>query len=387
MEFQGIFKGFVELAELFQTLFAQEKSGVLLITEVKTQKIASFQFQKGKITGAHFDKEEREAFFWKYFVESGRLSPQDFNELKITQMKKRRPFEGGLVESQVITTEGLKYMALFYIQSVMDRLFTWEEGSYRFESQGHFQPFILSKIAIDIQPLTMEAVRRLDEWPLVERALPDENLIPLKKKDQVATEEQTQEEKRVLSLIDGKRTLRDLSEVSGLERIGTFHTVYQLLEQGLLEKGGIKAPKVRGIKKPRLASLLQGIRESPYWVGFLLFFLVTVVSGFIIREKDFLKWGRLPLVGSEEILRIIKKDKVDYLLDQYYLKKGYYPDLLEDLSSLGWIPGSTLSNFVYQKHGERYSLENRESSRRFVVELWKFLKQIVREKIKKKKSS
>jgi len=384
MEIQGYFKGFVELAEVFQTLFAQEKSGVLLVTEEKTQKIVSFQFQKGKITGAHFDKEEREAYFWMYFVGSGRLSSQDFNELKITQTKKRRPFEGGLVESRIITTEDLRHMAQSYIQSVLDRLFTWEEGSYRFDSQGRFQPFILCKVALDIQPLTMESVRRLDEWPQVESSLPDENLVLLRKKELGSLEERTPDENRVLSIVDGKRTLKSITEVSGLGKIGTYHTVYQLLESDILEKGEVKAPRVKGIKKPRIASIIQGVRESPYWVGFLLFLLITVVGGFILREQELLPWGKFPLVGSEEVLPIIRKERISYLLDQYYLREGSYPLRLEDLASQGWVSMSTLRSYVYNRKGEGYSLKYQERSRSFLMELWKLLKQFVLEKIKKR---
>jgi hypothetical protein len=347
MEIQGYFKGFVELAEVFQTLFAQEKSGVLHITEEKTQKIVTFQFQRGKITGALFNKEERESYFWNYLVQAGSLSPQDFNELKMTQMKRRRPFEGGLVESKIITTDDLRHMAHFHIQSVIDRLFTWDAGSYRFESQGRFQPFILSKVALDIQSLTMEAVRRKDEWPQVENNFSDENLIILRKKDTADSTEGTPEERRVLELVNGRRTLKDLSEASGLGFIGTYQTIYHLFEAGLVEKGGVKAPKVRMTKRPRLTSILQGIRESPYWLGFVLFLLVIIMGGIVIREQVPLEWGRLPLVSSSVILPDLKKEQVFALLDQYYLREGSYPERLEDLSSLGWISRTSLHPFSY----------------------------------------
>jgi hypothetical protein len=347
MDIQGYYKGFVELAEVFQTLFAQEKSGVLHITEDKTQKIVTFQFQRGKISGAHFDKEERESYFWNYLVRAGSLSPQDFNELKMTQMKRRRPFEGGLVESKIITTDGLRHMAHFYIQSVIDRLFTWDAGSYRFESQGQFQPFILSKVALDIQPLTMEAVRRKDEWPQVEKNFSEENLIILRKKEPADSTEGIPEEKRILELVNGRRTLKDISEASGLGFIGTYHTIYHLFEAGFVEKGGIKAPKVRVTKRPRLTSILQGIRESPYWLGFTLFLVVTVMGGIVIREQVPLEWGRLPLVSSSVILLDLQKEQILALLDQYYLREGSYPEQLEDLSSLGWIARTSLHPFSY----------------------------------------
>ncbi|MCH7760017.1 DUF4388 domain-containing protein [candidate division TA06 bacterium] len=376
MEIQGQFKGFVELAEIFQTLFAQEKTGVLTILQLKSQETISFQFQRGKVAGAIYGKEVRETYFWDYFVRTGELSSQDFIELKNSQMKKGRPIEGGLIESRVVTSEGLRQMARFYVQSVLDRLFTWKEGAYRFESRIRINPLIRVNVSLDIQPLTMEAVRRKDEWPNVESTLTDENLILLRKEGSTPSEGAAPEEKRVLSIVNGKRTLKEISETSGIGQIGTYHIVFLLLDQDLVEKGGIKAPKVRVIKRPYLVSFLRGLRQSPYWIGLLLFFLINLVGGFVLRQNFSMEWGRLPLLGSETILPELQEERVSTLLDQYLLKEGGYPERLEDLSSFGWFPNSFLKSFDYQKTERGFVLKKRKGSNMTVRKLWIFLKQI-----------
>lgn len=115
-------------------------------------------------------------------------------------------------------------------------LFTLPAGSFIFEEGVDLPP---REITVSNEALIIEGIRRVDEWAsLREKAPPPDAVFGLVA---VAGERQAEialepEEWRILTLVDGRNTVADIAERSGLGEFRTCQILVHLLEAGLIEE-------------------------------------------------------------------------------------------------------------------------------------------------------
>jgi hypothetical protein len=112
----------------------------------------------------------------------------------------------------------------------------WDRGEYSWDPK--VQADVEVPIAVSVENLIMEASRRLDELELIKRKIPSEDTVPgmAPAPPEGAVEINiTPEEWRILVLIDGRRTVRDISAGSGWDEFTTMRTLYGLVSAGLVE--------------------------------------------------------------------------------------------------------------------------------------------------------
>lgn len=115
-------------------------------------------------------------------------------------------------------------------------LFTISSGSFSFEEEAELPP---REINASNETLIIEGIRRVDEWAtLKDRAPPLDAVLglvtaPDQHQQEISLEP---EEWRVLTLVDGRNTVADIAQRSGLGEFRTCQIVAHLLEAGLVEK-------------------------------------------------------------------------------------------------------------------------------------------------------
>jgi len=94
--------------------------------------------------------------------------------------------------------------------------------------------------------IIMEGTRRIDEWVEIQKVLPPDDIMlklsltPKTKKDEITL---CLDEFRLISLINGERTLPDLVALSPMGEFPTCRAVYKLIVGGLVLGAGKKAVK------------------------------------------------------------------------------------------------------------------------------------------------
>ena len=201
--------------------------------------------------------------------------------------------------------------------------FNWKEGRFTFDTEGHTAE---RSIELDCQNLIMEAVRRLDEWNRLRKAIPRPDFVigfaagPTEKADNITLQAH---EWKVLSLINNELDVSALAHKTGFSEFKTTQILFDLIQAGLLvarapdEKPAVPPPSG---EEPRLKSLrefLSGIEKAPEKpgaaranvpahtnVGVLGFFIgccFGIRSGVAYNEgKDlhFREWGLvIPIAG------------------------------------------------------------------------------------------
>jgi len=115
-------------------------------------------------------------------------------------------------------------------------LFTLPSGSFIFEEGADLPP---REITGSNEMLIMEGIRRVDEWGAIrDRTPPPDTVLGLamslnERRPEISL---APEEWRILTLVDGRNTLAEIAERSGLGEFRTCQVIVRLLDAQLIEK-------------------------------------------------------------------------------------------------------------------------------------------------------
>jgi hypothetical protein len=290
----------LNITSVLQLISRERLNGVLKIR--KGTEVVDVGFIDGDITGAFFELGERVERLETYLVKSGMIGKNLFDMIEDIHHETKRPVMNIIIEDKYLTIEELERTIKFKIQEVMDELFTWNEGEFKFEEGALIYPKSIIKIRMHTEGLILESARRLDEWPRISKAISSGEIV-FKRVDRPELKLQPKEdEARVLSLIDERRSVTDLVDISGLGKFHTYSCLYHLLSTGQIEVAYAKP----ALEQSRMLDVSIKTFVTPMaivvTVGILLF---QFVIGSIIARKG---WLRVGVFNSE----VYKQRKEDY---------------------------------------------------------------------------
>lgn len=114
-------------------------------------------------------------------------------------------------------------------------LFTWTEGVFDFEA-AIMPDANLEKVSLDPQPLMLEGARRVDEWTLIEKAIPAfDAVFALDRQKLLFSKLELSEDQRLLiPLFDGRRDVYSLVQESKLAEFAVGKALFGLMNAGFL---------------------------------------------------------------------------------------------------------------------------------------------------------
>lgn len=144
-----------------------------------------------------------------------------------------------LVELGSLTLEKLQEYISLQIEEAVYLIFQWSEGTFEFEpdvmpEEGFF------RVSVSIDALLMEGARRVDEWSVVEKKITSMDLIFSLERNPLEDEslDLTDDQKGIIPLLDGKRSVTNLVEDSGLAEFDTGKALYGLIQAGFAVQTG-----------------------------------------------------------------------------------------------------------------------------------------------------
>ena len=144
-----------------------------------------------------------------------------------------------LLESGMVDEDQIMMVVRQQIEDAAFDLLRWELGEFLWEPGEEATPEVT--IYVTVENLIMEASRRLDELEVIQRKIPspDTVLAMAATPPEGAVEINiTPEEWRILVLVNGTRTVREIGEMVGLDDFGAMRTLYGLVSAGLAEVPG-----------------------------------------------------------------------------------------------------------------------------------------------------
>ncbi len=253
---EGTLDGFT-LPDIFQLLAFTRKSGCLTVDgDTGTGRV---YFREGQV---YFSAASTGSLaLGKRLIGAGLLSVEQLEAALDAQRSGRGDGKGLrlgriLVEQGAIDDETLTTFVQEQIQDAVFDLMRWNDGQFHFQSDGDDATVDEDiQLSVSVENLVMEGSRRLDEWDSVQRKIPSMDAVVTMAAvpDSHGVEVSLKpEEWRLLTLVDGRRTIAELVDLYGQGEFQTAKVLYGMVSTGLLEVQGAD-----GEREPGVSSLLR----------------------------------------------------------------------------------------------------------------------------------
>mgnify|MGYP001587789192 CR=1 FL=1 len=359
MALEGTLKEF-GLADIFQLIFHQRKTGTLTIKWEK--KKASVLLDNGMIVSAESSERLGPDRIGEILIRAEKITKEYLREA-LNRQKDTGEKLGLILEEMALITRGDLQRALrLQVRETIFQLFRIKDGEYTFEqSDVEYDKDYLSPISTEF--ILMEGIRRIDEWPFVEKMIssfdiifetnPDKKLdIPAEKKvnkeqpkeedDFGITESEgglSQGEINIYKLLDGNR---DVNAIIAISQIGDFDSCKAL--SNLLMGGYIKRSEVteEDLERRRPSPIIAGIKEIRSRYGgptdILVLFSGIIILGIAILTINFEPINSNLFNGL--IYPHITKNRIERIRQAAYiyrLNKSDVPGRIKELVEAGYI--------------------------------------------------
>jgi hypothetical protein len=360
---RGTLKDFA-LPDIFQLIGMQRKTG--LLTLKSERETVTVFFEGGMVVLADSSVRRLDDLLGNVLVRQGKLRKSDLDEALAKQKVSMQRLGYILTSQGYIDADALKEALSEQVQQIVFRVFRWKDGQYDFDptskvdyDQRHVTP-------VSTDHILMEGIRRVDEWPIIEKRIPSLRMVfrTLVPKSQIqvtpegagdsggleaalddldselSTGEKPPSDAVVLSeaeasvyrILDGKRSISTLVDMTGLSDFDVSRTIFDLIERNLVEPVGHQRDEVvEEVARPTpAASPMMGI------VLLLVVVAVAAVGIAFTSSTPFRIPGRTGLfpIAIEDAKRtttLARMERVDSAIRTYFLSFGDYPNSLEDL--------------------------------------------------------
>jgi len=377
MALEGTLSDF-SLPDIFQLISLQRKSGVLTLKG--KEDIVTVFFKDGNILAADSQQERIEHRLGYYLVRAKLLTDEQLKKALDIQKETLQRLGNILLSYNFIAKEDLQKTLQLVITQKIYKLFRWRDGEYHFDPDApvefrddYFTP-------IPAQGILMEAVRMIDEWPLLEKKVPNLNIIYRKtgkslEKDKaegksltaddlfgdnddfsdlfnatknMRTENQNleEEEERVFRFIDGKRTVRDIVPDAQMTDFDACHALVSILDKGLIEPleqfridhkaQWVDSRKIVDVKFP-LGKILLPVMITAMVVSIVMMNFMSL--NILVPYQQ----NRNQICNSyNERLSLNQIKRIASAVEMFYFSTRRYPLNLKDLVDEGLVKEDTL---------------------------------------------
>ncbi|NIN11382.1 MAG: DUF4388 domain-containing protein, partial [Gemmatimonadales bacterium] len=224
------------LSDVLQLLALGQKTGCLSVSD--RSNLGHIYFDRGRITFASLvNRRDR---IGDLLLKNGKITREQL-DAAIEQQGRERDKRVGeiLVGIGAVSREDLEHYIRVQIEEAVFFLFTWSRGNFNFEADvvPEAQDFLVS---INPESLLLEGARRVDEWSLIEKKIPSFDIILSLDSDRIDASDVrlTEQQQRLLPLLDGTRDVSRLVEDSGLVEFEVGKALYGLITAGFVRRTG-----------------------------------------------------------------------------------------------------------------------------------------------------
>jgi hypothetical protein len=357
MSFRGELREF-ELPDIMQLIASQRKAGWLkVMTRGKTQFVF---FHNGRITSTKNPKDEGDPLL-EYVRRKGVITADQSDRLAAER-------RAGASANTILEREGIlerdEIQELFeaMVEEAIFELMSIKSGTYEFETETGVGPPAEDALSADIGPILMEGARKADEIAEMRSALgPEDGVLVLTRAGR-SPEINFDEERQVLALVNGVRTIEQILDESGLDRYTATRILFDCARHGwvgLLRKRGAKLTVEESVAGE------FSLRKTLRWVAPVLgLLLMSALFGGALSAFR----GDDPVLGewrnrSAQLEAAHRRESVRVALEVYRVKTGAYPPDLAVLLGESLVPESAL----YDDERERWTYTLSPSNESFVL--------------------
>ncbi len=243
-------------------------------------------------------------------LKAGKINIEQY-EKSVELLKKTNKRQGAiLVELGYIAPKDLFWGVKHQVKEIIMSLFLLEDGEYRFIPDEVPDDEVIT-LKMSLGQLLYEGVKRINNWTRIQREMPAMDTVLVLSSDPMSLFQDvalSADEKEILSLIDGKRTVKDILNISKIGSFRALKTLYLLYSLGILVE-----KKEETVDKPPVEEMFSEEALDPD------------VKTFIAEVEEL--YSKIDSLSAYELLNV-KPDTDNRLVKKsyYQLAKRYHPD-------------------------------------------------------------
>jgi len=257
----------VSFPDVLQLLSTGKKTGILCITSGTRRK--EIAFREGNIIFAT-SLNSNEDLLGNLLLKRGKISKSDLERAITLHKQSGRALGATLIDMNLFAKEEVADCLRMQIEEIVYNLFSWAEGDFSF-SEGEAPQKAKMFVNLSTMNVIMEGTRRIDEWLEIQKVLPPNDVLlrvkltPNTKADEISL---SLDEFKILTFINGERTLPELIEASPIGEFPTCRALYKMIVAGLVEGAGTAAKDAIGVDED-VEEVILGIVFKLYNACFL----------------------------------------------------------------------------------------------------------------------
>jgi len=328
--------------DLLQWVSQSRKTGTLAVEGEPFNK--KVYFRDGLVVAA--SSEDPKEFLSYYLVGWGFVVEEELHELLDMQERHGTLLGELLVIIGRVSREELARILQVKTEEAIYELFLRDEGDFRFLENilpaKKFQP-----LGLPVDMLSLEGVRRRDEWLRIREAIPDPEYIPNLVRA-VDVKQMGPVELGILREINGSSTIEDIALECRVALFHVLHFVFQGVSQGLfmlIGRADDQDKVIPGFSQGSWRMVLKEIDKSIEQGNLLDAHLKTIT----LREKH-------SSVREAQEMATGYEQQIAQELDEHNVTADAVPELAIPLAQLTTIECSPEEGFLLSRINGAYSL-------------------------------
>jgi len=225
----------VRIVEVMQMLGLQRQTGRVVVN--RPDDTVEIYFKDGLVVFASANCNGNRTAVEALLRKSCRIDEDSLRHvLRVAEMTSQ-PIDRVLVRERMIDQRAFAECLRRHTESAVYKVMAWKDGEFYFEKTP--APVFAAPFQIKVDDLLLEGARLADEWNLIQRKIPDFNVIfesMIGNAAELTTRGMSDVDLKVFSLINGKRTVQEIIEMLGLGEFDVAKSMFILLSVNLIRR-------------------------------------------------------------------------------------------------------------------------------------------------------
>lgn len=233
--------GIISIADVLTLLQDQAQTGTLSLSHAESR--LEVFLRNGRIDFATARGIPEEFLLGRFIVEAGQMTAgalSGFLEVRALYPEGRGLLGADLIGRGLITAAGLKKAMSLQTSALVFEGLRWGSGRFRFNVADELPPTAReAALALPVDALIMEGLRRVDEWRLIEREIGDFEMVFVRNEEKLASfgrGKLLRDEVAVLEFVNGKNSVRDIIALAKMGSFDVTKMLYRLLRNKLIRR-------------------------------------------------------------------------------------------------------------------------------------------------------
>ena len=331
-----------ELPDIFQLIGNDGKTGQLVISNKDNE--AFVIFSRGSVIASGNTSMNLQTVLFKFLISIKHYSDEELNELLYLCQGEMRLFTQELVNKQYVSKEELALIARFSIEDLACGLFLWESGHYRFDSLDNVDDYMVGALALSSDAITMEAMRRVDEWKRIKKAIRPETVFIRVKP--IENQQQAQSGPRrifdpaeyIFSLIDGVSTVVSFYKSTFFTEYRVCETLLNFWQNNRIMPVNARQEQNNSITQQKIAKHHPILNTQVIsWIAVHATVALVICCGYVFTHVVLHKKNQAQVWSRNEWSVTQSENKVRIATINYHASTGILPSTVFQLKDAGFI--------------------------------------------------